>query len=162
MTRALLFCFAFFFCFSGFAQTASQPASFVSSANVPVSARTAVVPSAGSAILPGSSVYVAPMGGYERFIIAALEEKRVPVVVLSDPSISNFEIRDVAVNPAGWAKAASSGSANWSEQANITVTDLKTHAVVFSFAVKESNSSHGNKSSAEDCAKHLRELMESK
>ena len=162
MTRALLFSFALFFCFSGFAQTASQPASFVSSANVPVSARTSVVSSAGSVILPGSSVYVAPMGGYERFIIAALEEKRVPVVVLGDPSISNFEIRDVAVNPASWAKAAASGAANWSEQAKITMTDLKTHAVVFTFPVREGSSSHGNKSAAEDCAAHLRDRMESK
>lgn len=162
MTRIFLFCFAVFICFSGFAQTPSQPAKFVSSANVPAPLRTAVAASPETAILPGSSVYVAPMGGYERFIIAALEEKRVPLVVLTDPSISNFEIRDAAVNPPSSATATSGGSAHWSEQANITVTDLKTHAVVFSCAVKESNSSHGNKSSAEDCAKHLRDVMESK
>jgi len=39
------------------------------------------------------------------------------------------------------------------------VNDLKSGDVVFAYAYHADNSAHGRKSSAESCAKHLKEIV---
>jgi curli biogenesis system outer membrane secretion channel CsgG len=48
------------------------------------------------------------------------------------------------------------------EQASIQIVNLKTSEVVFAYSVNKVSSAHGKKSSAEACAKHLKEKIDGK
>src|SRR5437762_4318722 len=103
----------------------------------------------------GARVYVAPMNGFETYLIAALDKKKVPVVVVADRDKADFEITGASESEkAGWAKIMFSHSTQSTEQASINVHNIKTGAVVFAYAVNKSNSVHGKQSTAEACAKH--------
>src|SRR5579872_5978740 len=47
---------------------------------------------ANGTIAAGSKVFIEPMDGFESFLAAALEKKKVPVVVVSDPQLAEFTI----------------------------------------------------------------------
>jgi hypothetical protein len=53
---------------------------------------------------------------------------------------------------------------NWhsNEQASITVSDRKSGEVVFAYSVNKKSSAHGKRSTAEACAKHLKDQIEGK
>jgi hypothetical protein len=115
-------------------------------------------------VLPaGSTVYVAPMAdGFEVYIIAALNKKNVPVTVVGDRSKAVFEITGAAESQkAGWSKMLVMGSMQSAEQASINVANIRSGTVVFAYAVNKGNSVHGKQSTAEACAKHLKEKIES-
>lgn len=112
---------------------------------------------ASSRIEPGAKVYIEPMNGFEVFLEAALEKKRVPVEIVSDPHEADFVIVGTSESQkAGWAKVLVKGSVQSSEEASIVVKDAKTGEVVYAYAVNKANSWHGRQSSAEACAKHLK------
>src|SRR5438552_1391348 len=54
----------------------------------------------------GARVYIAPMAnGFDNYITAGLQQKKVPIVVVADRSKAEFEISGVAeTDKAGWAK----------------------------------------------------------
>jgi hypothetical protein len=54
------------------------------------------------------------------------------------------------------------GSWHSRESASIKIANLKTGTVAFAYSYNNDNSAHGKKSSAESCAKHLKEKIESK
>jgi hypothetical protein len=123
-------------------------------------------PSLASAMEPlpmGAKVFVAPMDGFESYLIAALNKKRVPLVVVADKEKADFSITGAAESQkAGWAKILLTSSAQSREEASINVIELKSGTVVFAYAVNKGNSVHGKQSTAEACAKHLKEFMEKK
>jgi hypothetical protein len=45
---------------------------------------------------------------------------------------------------------------------DIQVANLKTSEIVFAYSANKQSSAHGKKSTAEACAKHLKEKIESK
>ena len=45
-------------------------------------------------------------------------------------------------------------------EASITVSNLKSTEVVWAYSVHEEASTHGNRSAAEACAKHLKDAIE--
>ena len=49
-----------------------------------------------------------------------------------------------------------------SEQASIAVSNLKSGETVFAYTVNKESSGHGKQSTAEACAKHLKDAMEKK
>lgn len=116
----------------------------------------------GKNIPPGSKVFIAPMGdGFEKDLIEALRAKKVPLRVVSDRSTADFEITGASESKkAGAAKKIFLGSWHSSEQASITVTNLKSGEAVWAYAVNKSDSAHGKRSTAEACAKHLKEKIE--
>ena len=48
------------------------------------------------------------------------------------------------------------------EQATISVSDLKSGEVIFAYSVNKQSSAHGKQSTAEACAKHLKDEVEKK
>jgi hypothetical protein len=48
------------------------------------------------------------------------------------------------------------------EQASITVSNIKSGEVVFAYSVNKPSSAHGKRSTAEACAKHLKDQIEGK
>lgn len=115
----------------------------------------------GSArIASGSKVYVAPMGGFENYVIAGIVKKKVPVTLVSDRDKAEYEIRGSAeTEKAGWAKMLFMGSQNSNEQASINLSEIKTGNVVYAYSVNKLNSVRGKQSAGEAIGKHLNEAV---
>lgn len=115
-------------------------------------------------IPPGSSVFIAPMpDGFDEYLKSAVRAKKVPIEIASDKVKADFQITGQSeTQKAGTAKKVIMLDWHSNEQASIQVSNLKTGEVVFAYSVNKISSAHGKKSSAEACAKHLREKIESK
>jgi hypothetical protein len=108
----------------------------------------------------GSKVYVAPMGGFENYVVAGIVKKKVPVVIVADRDKAEYEIKGSAeTEKAGWAKMLFMGSQNSNEQASINVTEIKSGNVVFAYSVNKLNSYKGKQSAGEAIGKHLNEAV---
>ncbi len=116
------------------------------------------------AIPAGSKVFINPINdGFEKDLIAALQTKKVPLEVVTDKEKADFEISGSSESKkAGVAKILIMGSWRSREQASITVTNLKSGEAVWAYSVNKSDSAHGKRSTAEACAKHLKNKIESK
>jgi hypothetical protein len=145
-------------------QPSDNPASQdqVSSAPQPASNLTATDDKGAKKLPAGSRIYVAPMeGGFETFIVAGLQQKKVPVIVVADRTKAEFEISGVSESDkAGWAKMLFMGSQQSREQASIKVVNIKTGIVAFAYSVHKGNSYRGRQSAGEACAKHIKEKIE--
>lgn len=109
----------------------------------------------------GSRVYIAPMtNGFDNYVTAGLQQKKVPVVVVADRSKADYEITGVAeTDKAGWAKMLFLGSQQTNETASVKMVNLKTSSIVFAYSVNKTNSVRGKQSAGEACAKHIREKI---
>ena len=109
----------------------------------------------------GAKVFIAPMpNGFETYLKAAIEKKKVPVVVVDDKSTAQFEISGASQSQkAGAAKIILMGNWHSTEDASIQVANLATGVVVFAYSVHEQSSTHGRQSAAESCAKHLKDRI---
>jgi hypothetical protein len=108
----------------------------------------------------GSRIYVAPMGGFENYVIAGILKKKVPVTIVSDRDKAEYEIRGAAeTEKAGWAKMLFMGSQNTNEQASINVQEIKSGSVVFAYSVNKLNAVRGKQSAGEAIGKHLNEAI---
>jgi len=119
---------------------------------------------ANKVIPAGSKVFVSPMDdGFQDYLKAAIQSKKVPVVIVDDRASADFEISGHSeTQKASTAKKAIMWDWRSNEQASIQITNLKTSEVAFAYSVNKVSSAHGKKSSAEACAKHLKEKIESK
>jgi len=63
---------------------------------------------------------------------------------------------------AGWAKIAFTGNIHSDDAASVQLIDRRTGAIVFAYAVDKKNTLHGEQTTAEACAKHLKEAIEKK
>lgn len=119
---------------------------------------------ANKVIPPNSKVFIAPMpDGFDEFLKAAIEKKKVPIELVSDKEAAEFQISGHSeTQKASAAKKVLMWDWRSNEQASIQVTNLKTSEVAFAYSVNKVSSAHGKKSSAEACAKHLKEKIESK
>jgi hypothetical protein len=108
----------------------------------------------------GSKIYVAPMGGFESYIVAGIMKKKVPVAIVNDRDKADFEIKGASESEkAGWAKIMFMGNDSTNEQASINVTEIKTGAVVFAYSVHKGSSVRGKQSAGEAIGKHLNEAI---
>jgi hypothetical protein len=95
-------------------------------------------------------------------VVAGLQKKHVPAVVVEDKSQAQFEVTGHSdTQKAGAAKKAFMLNWHSNEEASIQVADLVSGEVVFAYSVSKKSSAHGKKSTAEACAKHLKEKVES-
>jgi len=114
-------------------------------------------------IRPGAKVFIEPMNGFENYLEAEIQKKQVPITVVTDKDKADFILTGNNEHKgAGWAKMVFMGNIHSDEQASISVISMKSSAVLFSYAVDKKNTLHGQQTSAEACAKHLREHMEGK
>jgi len=129
----------------------------------PAETKTTSAPSAEKKIPANSKFFLAPMGGFENDLKAAIESKKVPVVLVTDKDQADYEISGTAESEkAGAAKKIIMGNWHSNEQASITVSDRKSGEVIFAYSVNKKSSAHGKRSTAEACAKHLKEQIEGK
>ncbi len=85
-------------------------------------------PAASKLIPAGSTIFVAPiLGGFDTYVTAGIMKKKVPLTVVADRAMADYEVTGVAESDkAGWAKMLFLGSGASREQASIKVVDLKT------------------------------------
>ena len=115
---------------------------------------------AEGSIPEGSKVFVAPMGGFETYVKAAIAKKKVPVTVVEQREAADYELSGSAESQkASTAKKVIMLDWHSKEQASIKLTDIKSSEVVFAYSVHKSSSAHGKQSSAEACAKHLKDVV---
>ena len=109
----------------------------------------------------GARIYVAPMlNGFDNYIIAGLQQKKVPVVVVAVREKADYEITGIAeTDKAGWAKMLFLGSQQTNETASVKMVNLKTGAIVFAYSVNKTNSVRGKQSAGEACAKHIKQKI---
>jgi hypothetical protein len=106
----------------------------------------------------GSKVYIASMDGFESYLKAAIVKKKVPIEIVEQREKADFEITGVSDSKkAGAAKKLIMGSWHSTEDASIKISSLKSGEIVYAYSVHEENSTHGKQSSAEACAKHLKD-----
>ena len=110
-----------------------------------------------------SKIFLAPMDGFEQDLKTAIEKKKLPVELVSDRDKADFEITGTSeTDKAGTAKKVILLNWHSNEQASITITEIKTGAVVYAYSVNKQSSAHGKRSTAEACAKHLKDQIASK
>lgn len=110
-----------------------------------------------------NSVFISPMNGFETYLAAAFEKKKVPLTIVADRAHAAYVITGTSdEKKAGWAKMVVFGQVHSDNAASIQMIDQKTSAVVFAYAVNKKNTWHGDQSTAEACAKHLKEKLEKK
>jgi hypothetical protein len=128
-----------------------------------------------SPIHSGSTIYIEPMDGYETYLTAAIVKKQVPLVVVADKSKADYTITSsvsqraptspaVVINNTNGVNSPNSGfpapRSFGRTNASISVIDAKTSQIVFAYAVGKAANTNQLQSTAEACAKHLKEFIE--
>ena len=110
----------------------------------------------------GAKIFVAPISdGYDTYLKEAIAKKKVPVEIVASRDQADYEITGVAESQkASTAKKVIMGNWHSREEASITLSDLKTSEVAWAYSVHQEASTHGKRSSAEACAKHLKDAIE--
>lgn len=110
-----------------------------------------------------SKVFIAKMDdGFDEFLKAAIQSKKVPLILVEDKAQADFELTGHSeTQKASTAKKVIMWDWRSNEQATIQAANLKTGVVAFAYSVNKVSSAHGKKSTAEACAKHLKEKIES-
>jgi hypothetical protein len=139
------------------ASSNAAPADSQAAAAVPTAPATA----ASMKIVAGAKVYIAPMEGFESYLVAAFGKKKVQLIPVADQSQADYVIAGTSVDKkAGWAKMAFMGNIHSDNAASITMTDRRTGAIVYAYAVDKKSTLHGQQTTAEACAKHLQAHIE--
>jgi hypothetical protein len=142
-----------------------QQSAVVAMAKPAVSAAPAAAPiePVSTKIVPGSRVFIVPMDGFENYMAAAIAKKKVPLVPVADKEHADYVIAGTSVDKkAGWAKIVFMGNIHSDNAASVTMTDVKTGAIVYAYAVDKKSTMHGQQTTAEACAKHLKGHIEGK
>lgn len=114
------------------------------------------------AFKPGVKLFVDSMpDDFDTFIKDAIAKKKVPVTVVSKKEDADFMIRGTSETlKASTAKKVIMWNWHSDEQASIQVINLASGEVTFAYTANKQSSAHGKRSTAEACAKHLKEKLE--
>ena len=141
----------------------AQPATAAPTANSALPTPAATPAPISTKIIPGSKVYITPMDGFENYLAAALGKKKVQLIPVTDKDQADYVITGTSLDKkAGWAKIVFMGNIHSDNAASITMSDRKTGAIVYAYAVDKKSTMHGQQTTAEACAKHLKAHIEGK
>ena len=114
-------------------------------------------------IQAGSTVFVVPMDGFENYLAAALQKKNVPLVPVASEQQARYILKGTSEEKKpGWAKMVMMKQIHSDDAASVQMIDRKSGAIVFAYSVNKKNTLHGQQTTAEACAKHLKEQIEKK
>jgi len=114
-------------------------------------------------IQAGSTVFVVPMDGFENYLAAALQKKNVPLVPVASEQQARYILKGTSEEKKpGWAKMVMMKQIHSDDAASVQLIDRKSGAIVFAYSVNKKNTLHGQQTTAEACAKHLKEQIEKK
>lgn len=118
-------------------------------------AQTATETDVDKSIPRNSKVYIHPMDGFEVYLMAALRKKNVPLVIVNDRELADFEIMGVSETKKAGAAKIIFGSGRSEETASISVINIRTSVVVYADSSHRKDSLRGKRSTAEKLAKYL-------
>lgn len=119
--------------------------------------------------IPNPKIYIAPANGFESYLAGAFTKKTVPAQIVQSADAADYILGAAPVEQ----KPESTGGKiarclfvycagiEGSQTASVTLTDTKTKAVVWAYNVRKGGSKNFQ-SSAEACAKHLKQWLEHK
>jgi hypothetical protein len=137
---------------AAFAQDPTNTAQRARNSNVAAPADTRIPRNA--------KIYIAPMDGFEIYLAAAIRKKEVPITMVTDRDLADFEITGThATKDAGWAKTIFV-SPQPSATASMQVVNLKTSVVVYADSSHRQTANRGERSTAEKLAKYLKKKIE--
>jgi hypothetical protein len=114
-------------------------------------------------ILAGATVFIVPMEGFENYLAAALQKKNVPLIPVASEEQARYILKGTAEEKKpGWAKMVMMKQIHSDDAASVQLIDRKSGAIVFAYSVNKKNTLHGEQTTAEACAKHLKEQIEKK
>jgi hypothetical protein len=114
-------------------------------------------------ILSGATVFILPMDGFENYLAAALQKKSVPLVPVASEEQARYVLKGTSEEKKpGWAKMVMMKQVHSDNAASVQLIDRKSGAIVFAYSVDKKNTLHGQQTTAEACAKHLKEQIEKK
>lgn len=116
----------------------------------------------GQDIPRDSKLFIEPNEGFETYLTAAIAKKRVPVTVVVDKAQADFVVKATTEHgkEPGFAQTWILGKAQRNEDASVVIVNAKTSTVVWSYAVRKYNARHGEQSTAESVAKHLKDVVQ--
>lgn len=107
----------------------------------------------------GSKVFVDAEKGFDTYLAAALQKKNVPVTVVADKDKADYVLTGSSMHEdKNWASKIFLGHRDTTE-ATVKLIDLKSGEIVWAYAVHKKNSVRGNQSTAEACAKHMKDAV---
>jgi hypothetical protein len=115
-----------------------------------------IAPDPSGRIRRHSKVYIAPMGGFETVLFAALDKQIVPLVIVEKPDQAEFEVKETGAERVTWARLIFASQPVVAQQPEIFVTSLRTGQAVLACPLSSLNSVHARQNAAEDCAKRLK------
>jgi hypothetical protein len=111
-------------------------------------------------LTPGAKIFIDNMGGYGPYLATAIVEKKVPLVVVADAALADFLVTGNShVERGGWVRSKLI-TPDPKADAFIEVKDAKSGVVVFTDSVKKFDAPSANLSTANVCAKHLKDAIE--
>jgi TolB-like protein len=114
-------------------------------------------------IQAGATVFIVPMEGFENYLAAALQKKSVPLVPVASEQQARYILKGTSEEKKpGWAKMVMMKQIHSDDAASVQLIDRKSGAIVFAYSVNKKNTLHGQQTTAEACAKHLKEQIEKK
>jgi hypothetical protein len=140
-----------------FSQQAVVPAPSLTG---PAASSAAATPAGPKHIANGSKLFITPMNGFESYLSAAILKKKVPVIIVDEQAKADFVVTGGSeVEKAGWAKTIFVSPLPHAN-ASITIKDAHTGDLAFAYSVDKTNAARASQSTAEACAKHLKEAIE--
>ena len=117
---------------------------------------------AASRLRAGARVFVNSMPeDFDSYLKSAFARKKVPLVVVDSREEADFEIKGTSeTQQAGTAKKIIMLDWRPDEQASISVADLKSGEIVFAYSVNKKSAANGKATTAEACAKHLKDRLD--
>jgi hypothetical protein len=107
-----------------------------------------------------SKIYINPMDGFETYVTAALQKKKLPLVIIANREQADFEIKgSMEKQKAGWAKTIFI-SPYPEIDATMQVVNIKTGVIAYSNSSTKNAARRGRKGSAEHLAKNLAAKMQ--
>jgi hypothetical protein len=114
-------------------------------------------------IVSGGTVFIVPMDGFENYLAAAFQKKSVPLVPVASEQQARYVLKGTSEEKKpGWAKMVMMKQVHSDNAASVQMIDRKSGAIVFAYSVDKKNTLHGQQTTAEACAKHLKEQIEKK
>jgi len=146
-------------------QTVSQAPQAAAASVTPAPAPAQLSGSApiSTRIISGATVYIAPMEGFENYLAAAIQKKGVPLIPVGTEEQATYVLKGTSEEKKpGAAKIIFMGQIHADNAASVQMMDRRTGAIVFAYSVNKKNTLHGQQTTAEACAKHLKEQIEKK
>lgn len=106
----------------------------------------------------GSSIFVDSNNGFDTFILAAIQNKRLDVHLVSSADRADYVLDSALFHSGQFAATGKVAMAGNTREAAFKLTS-RSGDIVWAYAVTKSMLSRGTQSVAEACAKHLKDII---